>query len=209
MSGSVSINPYATNQPQNTFLLQTQGYVQGTAYDDPTARMELAGGVLASTETLVMWGGVPINELVNVAGSGSDGLGPVVKRSTSQATVTGWSVYNQASSMVIVPGQSAPVTGTGSYVAFFRSGSNIRIAVPVDAALAATLAGGGLSITGNALFWSVSNFNVTLVTTGGNFALPTSTRLLSVNTNSKIITTGAAGIAPIAWGSGAAAIILI
>ena len=72
MSGTISFDPYATNQPQNTFLLQTQGYVQGTAYDDPSVRMEMAGGTLAATETLTMWGGVPLTELINVTGAGSD-----------------------------------------------------------------------------------------------------------------------------------------
>jgi hypothetical protein len=209
MSGSISFNPYATNQPQNTFLLQTQGYVQGTAYDDPTARMELAGGVLASSETLVMWGGVPISEQINVAGAGADSLGPQVKRGTTQANITGWSVYNQASSMVITPGQTAPVTGTGSYVAFFRYGSNIRIAVQVDPALVAALQSSDTVINAESLQWDTVLFRVTVASPSGFIALPASTRLLSVNSNSKIITTGTNGVAPIAWASGDAGIILI
>ena len=209
MSGSVSINPYSTNQPQNTFLAQTQGLVQGCAYDDPSARMELAGGVLASTETLVMWGGVPLTELVNVTGSGAEGIGPSLKRSTTQANTTGWSVYNQAGSMIITPGTTAPVSGTGSYVAFFRYGSNIRIAVQVDPALVAALVASNVAINAEALYWDVTNFRVTLTTTGGNFALPTTTRLLSVNTNSQVVSTGAAGVAPYTWTAGDCGIILI
>lgn len=209
MSGSVTINPFTTNQPQNTFLLQTQGYVQGAAYDDPSARMELAGGVLASTETIVMWGGVPITELVNVTGSGSDGGGPPVKRSTTQANTTGWSVFNQASSMIIAPGATVPISGTGSYVGFFRYYTNQRIAVQLDPALVAALVASDGAINSQALYWDVTNFRVTLVTSGGNFALPATTRLLSTNTNSKIITVGTAGVAPYTWTSGDAGILLI
>jgi hypothetical protein len=212
MSGALSITPYSTNQPANTFLLQTQGLVQGAAYDDPSARMELAGGVLASTETVVMWGGVPLTELINVpsqAGAGADGLGPSVKRATTQANTTGWSVYNQAMSMVITPGATAPVSGVGNYVGFFRYGSNIRIAVQLDPALVAALVASDVAINAESLYWDVTNYRVTLVTTGGNWALPTATRLLSVNTNSKVITTGTAGVAPWSWTSGDAGIILI
>ena len=206
MSGSLTFNPSLTTNVPNSFLLQTQGYIQGFAMDDPSARMELSGGVLASTETLVMWGGVPVTELINITGSGSDLLGPALKRATSQATVTAWSTFNQAHSMLITPGGStAPVAATGHYVAFFRNGTNIRLAVACDPALISTIASAGDNVSSLALFWDVTNFRITLTTTGSNFALPASTRLLSVNTNSKIITAGP----PPVWAAGDAALILI
>jgi hypothetical protein len=209
MSGSITINPYGTSQPQNSFLLQTQGYVQGVSYDDPTARMELAAGTLASTETVVMWGGVPITELINVTGAGADGLGPVLKRATSQATVTGMSVFNMAMHMIQGPGASVPVAGTGNSVNFYRFGTNQRIAVAIDQALLTAITGAGLPISGQSLYWSVTNFNLTNVTTGGNFLMPASTRILSTNTNSKTIATGTNGVGPITWTTGPAAMILI
>jgi hypothetical protein len=206
MSGSLTVNPYATTNVQNSFLANTQGYVQGFAMDDPAARMELTGAVLASTETLVMWGGVPLTELINITGSGSEGLGPQVKRATASLSPTAWSVYNQAHSMLIVPGPSAPAVGVGGYVGFFRTGSNARIAVACDPALVSTIADAGDNVGSLSLFWDVTNFRITLTTGSGNFALPASTRLLSVNSNSKIITV--VDSAP-QWAAGDAAIILI
>lgn len=205
MSGTISFNPYATNQPQSSFLQDTQGYVQGTAFDDPNARLWLMGGQLASTETVTMWGGVPVEELINVVGANAEGLGPVVKRATSQATVTGFSVFNQAGSMVITPGATVPLAAVGNYVSFFRSGTQQRIAVQVDSTITA-LANATDSIASQALYWDVTNYLVTLTTTGGNFALPTSVKLLSVNTNSKVVNYNS-GV--VTWKSGAAAIILI
>lgn len=205
MSATVSVNPYATSQPQNSFLNPTQGYVSGTAYDDYSVRAELMGGTLASTESVVMWGGVPISEAINNTATGADGIGPVVKRSTSQANTTGFSVYNQANSMVIASGASAPVAAVYNYVAFFRTGSNIRIAVNCDPALISALSAGEF-INAAALFWDVTNYRITLTTSGGNFALPTGVKLLSTNTNSKI-TSYNGGL--LTWAAGDAAIILI
>lgn len=208
MSGTISFNPYTTNQPQASFLLQTQGYVQGAPYDDPIARLWLAGGILASSETIAMWGGVPIEEMINLAGSGSDGLGPTIKRATSQVTATGWSTNLQANSMVIVPGGSVPLAASGNYVAFFRSGSQQRLAVQADPALYSALASADGSIASQALYWDVTNYRITLTTSGGNWALPTSTRLLSLSQNSKIVSYNS-GTGAATWTSGDAAIILI
>ena len=208
MSGNITFNPFLTTSPANSFLLESQGYVQGTAYDDPSVRMELMGGTLASTETVVMWGGVPVEELINVTGSGADGTGPSIKRATTATTTTGWSVYNQAGSMVIVPGPSAPIAAVGNYVAFFRNASNIRIAVQADPALVAALVASDGSISSQALYWDVTNYRITLTTSGGNWALPTSVRLLSVNTNSKVVSYDS-GTGAVTWVAGDAAIILV
>lgn len=206
MSGTVNFNPYTTTTPQNTFLLESQGYIQGVATDDPVAYEWLAGGVLASTETLPMWGGVPIEELVNIAGTNADALGGNVKRATSQATVTGWSVFNQAGHMVITPGNTVPLAGVLNGVHFYRAATNQRVAVQADPALAAAVSGN--SITASALYWDVTNYRVTTTTTGGNFALPTSVRLLSINSNSKIVSYNS-GTGAVTWTTGSAALLLI
>lgn len=209
MSGNVSFNPFGTSQPQNTFLSPTQGYVQGTVYDDPTARLELMGGVLASTESVPMWGGRPITEQINVTAAGaSDGLGPIVATSTSQALTTGWCVFTQANNMIIVPGGAfAPVASPGNYVSFFRYGSNARITVACDPALITAISGGTSSILSQAMYWDVTNYRITLVSSGGNWALPVSTKLISTNSgNSKIVTYAASQAS---WAAGSAAMIQI
>ena len=212
MSGTISFDPFATSQPQNSFLNPTQGYVQGTVYDDPTARLELMGGYLDSGESVVMWGGRPISEQINVTSAGfSDGLGPDVKSATTQASCTGWSVFTQAGSMVLVPGGAyPPVAAVGNYVAFFRYGSNARIVVRCDPAIVTALIASDSYITSQALYWDVTNYQITLTTTGGNWALPTSTKLVSTNsTNSKVINYASSQASWVSSSSYAAAIIQI
>lgn len=204
MSGTISFNPYGTSAPQNSFLLESQGYIQGAVDDDPSAYQWLAGGLLATTETLPMWGGVPIEEIVNLVGSGADALGGNIKRAASQATVTGWSVWS--ANMVIASGAKVPLASVSNGVQFYRLGTNQRLATAADPALAAAISGDSISVAGAALYWDVTNYRVTTTSTGGNFALPATTRLLSINTNSKIVTYGSSTAS---WSSGPAALLLI
>lgn len=207
MSGTISFNPYMTTVPQNAFLLETQGYVQGLASDDPSSRMWLMGGNLASSETVVMWGGVPVSEEINNLSTGSEGLGPVLKRATSQANTTGFSVFNQAGSMVITPGSTVPQAAVGNYVSFYRIGPKaVRIAVKCDPALISALSAGEF-INGASLYWDVTYYWITLATSG-NFALPTSVQLLSTQTNSKVVAYNS-GTGAVTWTTGDAALILI
>jgi len=141
MANSISLQPLATTNAAGSFSVQSDGYVQGVALDDPSIRNSLAMGILASTETLPMWGGLPIFE--HIPASTSNGaLGGLVGRSTSYATVNGFAVFNQAQAFVTTPQSQAPSAGAGASIPFFRMGSRARIAVPIDATLAASLANG-------------------------------------------------------------------
>lgn len=206
MSGTISFNPYGTSTPQNSFLQSSQGYIQGLASDDASSIQWLAGGVLASTETLPMWQGVPIEEIVNLPGAGADGLGGNIKRATSQATVTGWSVF--APHMVVTAGNTVGLASNLNGVLFYRETTNQRIPVQADPALAAAVAGLSVAAAGALLYWDVTNYRVTTTTTGGNFQLPTGTRLLSINSNSSIVHYNS-GTGVVSWTTGSAALLLI
>lgn len=205
MSGTISFNPYTTNQPQDAFLLETQGYVQGALIDDTSSREWLMEGVLASTETLPMWGGVAVSEYVNLAGANADSLGPSIKRATASIAATGFSIFNQMMHMVIAPGQTVPLAGTGAGVGFVRFGSNARIAVQIDPALVTALQGTNQVISNSPLYWDVVNYRVTATSTS-NAALGSTVKLLSINTNSKIVSWSSPNAT---WTTGTAAIILI
>lgn len=207
MSGTISFNPYVSTAATTGFQNPTQGYISGVALDDPSSRLWLMGGTLASTETVVMWGGVPVSEEINNLGTGSEGLGPTLKRATSQSNTTGFSVFNQAGSMVIVPGSGVPTAAIYNYVSFYRIGTNaVRVVVNCDPALISALSAGEL-INAPALYWDVTNYRITL-TTSGNFALPSTVRLLSTDTNS-LITSYNSGTGAVTWATGDAAVILI
>ena len=117
-----------------------------------------------------------------------------------------FSVFNQASSMVINSGNTVPLAASGNYVSFFRLGTNVRLAVRCDPAIVTALNSSDGLINSQTLYWDITNYQISLVTTGGNWALPTSIKLLSVQTNSKIVSWSSPNAS---WAAGDAAIILI
>lgn len=145
MSAQISINPVLTNNAQGSFQTQSDGYIQGVALDDPAVRNQLAGGYLVSAETLPMWGGVGISEIIpGGANTPARELGGGVSRATSIATptdtstagiLTGFSVFNQDHAMINTPQSPVPLAATNMLVNFYRLGSLARIAVKCDPAL--------------------------------------------------------------------------
>lgn len=142
MSANITINPSLTSVAAGTFNTSSVGLVQGTAYPDPSTRFALAGGVLASTETVPMWGGVGIYE--QVPGAGTFGtrpmvsLGSIVGRGTAatgNTGLSGFSVFDQAYGMINSPQSPVPLIGSYGQVMYYRLGSRARIAVACDPAL--------------------------------------------------------------------------
>jgi hypothetical protein len=142
MTANITFNPMVTSNASGSFNVQSQGYIQGMAMDDPSARYRLAGGVLKSSESLPMWGGVGISETSSpVSGGPTNGeTGGNITRATTQTAgasgqLTGFSVFDQNYSAINTPQSPVPLVGTGGQVNFYRLGSNARIAVAIDDAL--------------------------------------------------------------------------
>lgn len=154
---SITINPQQTTNAAGSFDVETSGYIQGTALNDPAVRFWLAGGVLAVSETNPMWGGVGIQELVPAGISGRSGssstLGGTIKRATGVANLTGFSVFDQNHAAINSPGSPVPLSGAGMQVNFYRFGSGARI--PVNASPTLLDAEGNL-ITQN-VSWDYEN----------------------------------------------------
>jgi hypothetical protein len=176
MVAQININPIATTNAPNTFSITLDGLMQGMAMDDPASRNWLVGGTLDPAETLPLFGGIPIYELLS---AGEPAMRPLVKRSTAANLCTGISVFNQDHSMISTPQSPVPAALPGMSAHVYRFGSNARIAVAADPALAAALP--GLPISPTALFWDPTNQYVTLTTTGGTFALPVAVKVLGWN----------------------------
>src|ERR1700744_1215167 len=100
-SSAVAFNPAATTNFAGLFSVTATGLIQGVAFDDPVGRFRLAGGTLASTETLAMFGGVGIRE--NIAAGGFNALGTPVGRATAQTTLTGFAVFDQNGAAINSP----------------------------------------------------------------------------------------------------------
>lgn len=136
MSASIPFNYLPTTVAAGTFNAQSTGYVQGQWISDPAIRYQLTSGVLASTETLPMWGGVAINETItpNGAGGPDSSLGGLITRATNVTAgaagqITGFSIFDQAYGMAITPQSPVPTAPSNGQVNFFRLGSNARIVV--------------------------------------------------------------------------------
>jgi hypothetical protein len=184
MVANISFNPVATTNAAGTFTTTVDGFIQGNAEDDPSIRNWLTGGQLASTETLPMFGGVPIGEYLTNPAAVDPSLKTSVQRATSSATMTGVSVFNQNHAMINTPQSPVPVALSGMLVNLYRLGSGARIPMSMDPAMVASLP--GLIISPTALFWDATNQRVTLTATG-NWALPTSIKLIGWNAGNSMI----------------------
>ena len=149
MVANVAFNPNLTTNALGSFNISSSGYIQGTALNDPSARNYLSGGVLSTSETLPMWGGVGISELISPATGRLASLGGTIGRATTltagAAGLTGFSVFDQDHSMINTPQSPVPLAASGMMVNFYRLGSNSRLAVAIDPSLV-SLDGG--TITG-------------------------------------------------------------
>lgn len=145
MVATVSFNPGITTNAAGSFNVSSVGLIQGTAYDSPNTRFDLAGGILATTETLPMWGGVGVTELIPGASGGpSVTLGGVIARATAltgSTALTGFSVFDQAYGMFNTPQSPVPLAGSSMSVNFYRLGSSARIAVKCDPSLQSLIGG--------------------------------------------------------------------
>lgn len=132
MAATISINPGLTTNARGSFNVQSLGFIQGMALDDPAIRNALAGGYLGSAETIPMWGGVAVRE--NIAAV-TESRGPEIIRAATNALITGFSVFNQNHAAINTPQSPVPLTPSGMLVNFYRLGSGARIPLKIDPAL--------------------------------------------------------------------------
>lgn len=142
MVATISFNPVITTTAAGSFNTDAGGLIQGTAFDSPAIRNQLALGVLASTETLPMWGGVGISEaLPGLTGGPVIPLGGLITRATAigsagaAGSLTGFCVFDQNFAANTTPQSPVPLLGSYQQVNFYRLGSGARIAVNANPSL--------------------------------------------------------------------------
>ena len=144
MSANITITPNVTTNAAGTFGISWDGLIQGTAYPDPSTRFALVGGILSSTETLPMWGGVGVYEDIPPAftapSPGSPiALGGNVGRALSitggTKNLTGFSAFDQEYGAINTPQSPVPLVGSYGQVMMWRLGSGARFVVAMNAAL--------------------------------------------------------------------------
>ena len=171
------------------FNTNSNGFTQGDALDDPAVKFFLAGGVLSTSATTPLWGGVPITELIPTLQNGycsqpqpgTDSLGGTIIQATTASAPTGIAVYNQAFGGITTPQSTAPLFSPGMSVNFYRFGSGARIPLPCDSSIVA-LDGSSIIET---VYWDTTNFLLTTTSTS-NFAVPC--KILRTSTaNNKLV----------------------
>jgi hypothetical protein len=150
MTANIPFNAFVTTNAVGSFNVTSSGLIVGTAYNDPAVRYQLVGGVLATTETLPMPGGVGINTAIpNSAYSATavnGTLGPLITRALNLTqynanALTGFSVFDQAHAMINSPQSPVPLSASGGFVNYYELGSRARIAVQCSAALTSLVGG--------------------------------------------------------------------
>ncbi len=152
MTATVGYNYLSTTNAAGTFNATSTGGVQGMFIDDPAVRYQLKGGILASTETIPMWGGVGINVTV-LPNTGStppaSELGGLVTRATNVTAgaagqLVGFSVFNQNYGAVNTPQSPVPLTPSYGQVMYFLLGTKARLYVACASSLT-SLEGGSVA----------------------------------------------------------------
>ena len=170
MTTGITINPQQMTNAAGTFVARSEGAIQGMFVDDPAIRNELVSAVVSPAQSTPLWGGMGITENLTTAGTEDQSIGSVLALATSQANLTGFTVFNQAAAMIASAQSPVPLaaagggtTLVGGAINFFRLGSRARIWVACSSAVAAAFAGGAVNA---AAYWDYTN-QVLLSSPGG------------------------------------------
>jgi len=201
---NISFNPALMTAPQNTFLLETQGYMQGLCPADPANRLWLESGIVDASVTMPMWGGMGI--AVNTADAATNNRQGPTLSPASTTQINGFTVFDQAINMIQVPGNNVAIATAGQNMAFFNFGSNRRVPVPILNSELSSFEGVSRSTP---LYWDTVNFWLTPTSTANTVALPATTKLYSINaSNSKIVQYNS-GTGAVTWLAGQACALIV
>ena len=132
-----TFNPYAVTNVQDGFSVQSNGFWAGDLQADPAGRFQLAAGVLKSTETVPMWGGLPVFEETPAATPAAGYAGSIIGLATLSANFAGFSVFNGSYSVPTTPQSPVPLASPGNSFNFVRKGTNNRVVVACSSAVIA------------------------------------------------------------------------
>lgn len=180
---NVSFNPAVMTAAQNTFLVSTEGFIQGIPLDDWVSGAWNNPGIVASGVTQPVWGGMG----VTVASSVLSSTG-IQGQSIGLATTTeihGFTTFDRGINMIQTPGNTVAIATAGSSIPFFLFGSNVRLPLPIASGTLANFENAAANIP---LYWDTAALCLTTVSSTTTVALPATVKLYAVNTdNSKMV----------------------
>ncbi|MHB8391451.1 MAG: hypothetical protein ACYDBH_18035 [Acidobacteriaceae bacterium] len=180
---TIAFNPALMTAPQNSFLLETQRFIQGLTQDDPISRMHLMAAQVVSTVAQPVWGGMGVTLLTGSLGNNNPMLTSAGLATTT--SIQGFTVYDQGINYIQVPGSSAPTVVGGQDVPVYAFGSKARVPLPLASGVLTSLE--DVSIFTSPLYWDTVAFNVTLTSSANTVALPAGVGVLAVNDTSRTI----------------------
>ena len=151
MANTIGFNPALTTNAAGSFSVRSDGLYQGVMLDSPTSLFQITSGLIASTETLPMWGGVAIFESIPL--SSPFPLGSTIGRATNAPAIAGFSIFNQAHNGVTSPQSNVPTFSGSQTTNYVRLGSQVRVSVACPASLA-SLDGSATSVQ---VAWDLTN----------------------------------------------------
>jgi hypothetical protein len=175
-TANISINPATQSTFAGTFFVSSEGYTQGDALDDPAIRFSLRGGIVSTSATVPMWGGLLVTETLT---SGTGGVGAtapaqnlesILSAATSlsagnAAGYLGVTVFNQSTAMIQSAQSRVPMAPSGGAINFYRVGSGARIPMLATSAAVAAWAGGVTDP--QTIYWDTANYCLTNASGGG------------------------------------------
>lgn len=185
---NLSLNPMTTTNALGSFSVQSDGYIQGVALDDPANRFNLSSGTVVSTETKPLWGGLAIAELL--PGNQSSPRGSNIRRAASVAELEGFTVFNQAHNGLTTPQSPVPQFASGMSVSYYRLGSNMRVPLKASAQVVA-LGTSGASVR-TPLAWNFVHDEVTTAAAAGYAGSDIDTTALAYASGAATATTASA-----------------
>ena len=177
---SITFNPNNTTNISAGFLVDTEGYIQGFAQDDPAMRYQWEGAQVGGST--VLWGGLAIQ--ANIQGVDSNQQGSLIIPATSLSGINGWTIFNQSMAGIITPSSNVPQYSAGSSLNIVRPGSLARICVAVENA---TILDAIDTAESNVdLYWDPTNLCIT-TTSSSNYG-PLPVQLIAVSAKGRRFT---------------------
>jgi hypothetical protein len=180
---TIAFNPALMTSPQNSFLLETQRFMQGMTQDDPISRMHLLSAQVSSAVTQPVWGGMGITLKTGSLSGNNPQL--MTAGLATASSIQGFTVFDQGINFIQVPGSSAPIVSAGADVPVYAFGSKARVPLPLASGVLTSLE--DVSIFTTPLYWDTVAFNVTLTSSSDTVALPAGVGVLAINDNSRTI----------------------
>lgn len=175
----MNFEPFKTISPfAGLFNVDSRGYTQGVALDDPATRLQLCSGTVSSDFPYPLWGGVAVIEAIPKEEDSVAGSNIMMATAT---TCNAFTVFNQGYHGVSTANNAVPIYPQGGSVHYYRIGSGARIPLRISAAVAALATGTG-PVGANSFAWDISNHFVD-VDSGDATEPKLNISLLSVSSN--------------------------